>query len=50
MRKNLATGCNHISKSEVGNNNDHHKKSIHMGICVVAAGCPCNDGSNNLTE
>ena len=39
VRKNLKTGGNHLSKSEIGNNNHHRNKSMYVFfISVIALG------------
>ena len=39
VRKNLTTGGNHLSKSEIGNNNHHRNKSMYVFfISVIALG------------
>ena len=38
MRKNLTTGDNHISKSEVDNNNHHNKSMLVFLFSVIALG------------
>ena len=38
MRKNLTTGCNHISKSDVGNNNHHNKSMLVFLFSMIALG------------